>query len=175
MVRQTNWCVITGAPCSGKTAVVNELKQRGYRVVHEVARAYIDNPLAKGMRLDQIKADKLRFEEYILQEKIRIESKVPDSETIFFDRGVPDSIAYFKISGLDPAEPVNRSKTVRYRRIFLLARLGFLKDQVRSEDEETAFKLNLLIEESYRMLDYDIVPVPILSVKDRTDFILKRI
>jgi predicted ATPase len=56
-----------------------------------------------------------------------------------------------------------------------LARLGFLKDKVRSEDEETAVKLNLLIEESYRLLGYDIVPVPVLSVKERADFILNQI
>ena len=174
-MRQTNWYVITGAPCSGKTAVINELERRGYRVIHEVARAYIDEQLAKGLRLDQIKADELRFENHILKEKVRIESMLAENETIFFDRGVPDSIAYFNLTGLDPAEPVNRSKLVRYRKVFLLERLVFSKDRVRSEDEKTAVRLNLLIEESYRMLGYDIVPVPLLSIEARTDFILDRI
>ena len=31
----TNWHVITGAPCSGKTTVIRELERRGYSVVHE--------------------------------------------------------------------------------------------------------------------------------------------
>jgi predicted ATPase len=174
-VRHTNWYVITGAPCSGKTAVIDELERRGYKVIHEVARAYIDEQLAKGLQLGQIKDDELRFENYILKEKIRIESILAENETIFFDRGMPDSIAYFNLAGLDPAEPLSRSKLVRYKKIFLLERLGFFKDKVRSEDEETAVKLNLLIEESYRMLGYDIVPVPVQSIEARTDFILERI
>ena len=37
-MQQTNWHVITGAPCSGKTGVIRELGQLGHLVVHEVAR-----------------------------------------------------------------------------------------------------------------------------------------
>ena len=174
-MRQTNWCVITGAPCSGKTAVIHELKQRGYKVIHEVARAYIDEMLASGLALDQIKADVYHFEHHILQEKVKIESTLAEDETFFFDRGVPDSIAYFKLAGLNPEEPVNQSKSVRYKRVFLFARLGFFKDKVRTEDEKEAVKLNSLIEESYRLLEYDIVHVPVLSIKKRANFILQQI
>ncbi|MBW2239191.1 MAG: AAA family ATPase [Deltaproteobacteria bacterium] len=34
-MQQTNWHVITGAPCSGKTSVICELERRGHPVVHE--------------------------------------------------------------------------------------------------------------------------------------------
>ena len=174
-MRQTNWCVITGAPCSGKTAVIDELAWRGYRVIHEVARAYIDGQLENGLRLDQIRADELLFERHILHEKVRIESALADKETIFFDRGIPDSIAYFKLAGLDFAEPFSMSRLVRYKRVFFFERLGFLKDNVRSEDEDKAAKLHFLIEESYRKLGYDMVPVPVLPVRDRADLVLKHL
>jgi len=174
-MRRTNWSVITGAPCSGKTSVVNELEQRGYRVVHESARAYIDQQLAAGRRLDQIKADERAFELHILSAKLAIESTLPVNETIFFDRGIPDSIAYFKLAGLDTDTPLRKSKRWRYRRIFFFERLGFSEDRVRSEDEQTAERLNALILESYRMLDYDVVHVPVLSIEKRVEFILKLI
>ena len=45
---ETNWYVITGAPSSGKSSVIRELENLGYRVVHEVARAYIEEELKKG-------------------------------------------------------------------------------------------------------------------------------
>jgi predicted ATPase len=61
-MRYTNWYVITGAPSSGKTSVICDLEKLGYRVVHEVARAYLDEQLQKGKRLKQIKADSLSFE-----------------------------------------------------------------------------------------------------------------
>jgi len=171
-VRQTNWCVITGAPCSGKTAVIDELKRRGFHVINEVARAYIDEQLAEGLLLYQIKADELQFERHILNEKVRIEVSLSANETVFFDRGLPDSIAYFKLSGIDSTEPLKKSGYHRYKHVFFFERFGFSKDQVRSENEATADKLDFLIYDSYRMLGYDLVPVPKLPILERADFIL---
>jgi len=56
-MQQTNWHVITGAPCSGKTSVICELERLGHPVVHEAARAYIDKELEKGKTMARIKAD----------------------------------------------------------------------------------------------------------------------
>ncbi len=173
--RYTRWSVITGAPCSGKTAVIHMLEQRGYQVVHEVARAYIDRELAKGRSLSDIKANEWAFERHILLEKIKIEARLSPDEVIFFDRAVPDSIAYYRLNGLNPAEPFQKSREVRYQNIFLFERLSFLADPVRSEDEKTAHQLGQLIEESYRSLGYDLIHVPLLSVEKRADFILKHL
>lgn len=167
--------MITGAPCSGKTAVIHMLEQRGYKVVHEVARAYIDSELMQGKTLPQIKADEWAFERHILMEKVRIESRLKKDEIIFFDRGVPDSIAYYKLNGLDATEPFQKSSEVRYQNVFLFERLRFLTDPVRSEDDRTARRLNRLIQESYQSLGYDIIHVPLLSVEERTEFILKHL
>jgi predicted ATPase len=167
--------VITGAPCSGKTAVIKMLEQQGYKVVHEVARAYIDNELMRGKTLAQIKADEWAFERHILMEKVRIESTLKKDEVIFFDRGVPDSIAYYRLNGLDATEPFQKSGEVRYQNVFLFERLRFLRDPVRSEDEKTARRLNRLIEESYQSQGYDIIYVPVLSVEERTEFVLERL
>jgi len=174
-MRLTNWYIITGAPCSGKTSVIRELERQDYRVIHEAARAYIDQQLTTGCRLDQIKADKLAFESHILEAKLRIEASLPPDEIIFFDRGTPDSIAYFKLAGLDTAYPFDRSRRVRYRRVFFFERLGFSKDRVRAEDEKTAQQLDTLIQESYRMLGYEILRVPVLSIHRRVEFILERL
>jgi predicted ATPase len=46
---------------------------------------------------------------------------------------------------------------------------------VRSEDERTARRLSRLIEESYQSLSYDIIHVPLLSVEERTEFVLERL
>ena len=173
--RSTRWSVITGAPCSGKTAVIHLLEQQGYTVIHEVARAYIDAELAKGKTLSEIKADEWAFERHILMEKVRIESTLNKDEIIFFDRGIPDSIAYYELNGLDSSEPFQRSAAVCYRNIFLFESLRFARDTVRSEDKKTARQLNRLIEESYQSLGYDIIHVPVLSVEGRTEFVLKHL
>ena len=173
--QQTNWYVITGAPSSGKTSIIRELEGRGYRVVHEVARAYIEEALKKGRKLDEIKADALTFEQHILDRKIDIETSLPKEAVIFLDRAIPDSIAYYKLEGLDAAECLEKSKTVRYKKVFLFERLVFEKDPVRAEDQAIAAKLEYLLEESYRALGYTILRVPAIPVKTRTDFILKHL
>ena len=171
-MRKTNWNVITGAPCSGKTAVLCELELRGYRVVHEVARAYIDEELKKGKNMRQVKADILSFESHILYKKIDIEKSLPENATIFFDRAVPDSIAYYILEGLSPEDPINQSRLIQYKNIFFFQRLSFEKDDVRSEDDKIAGELDRLLLESYQMLGYDVVHVPLISVEERVDYIL---
>lgn len=170
--KQTNWHVITGAPCSGKTAVIDRLAGQGYRTVPEMARSYIDSRLAQGHTLEQIKADALAFEGHILMEKVRIERRLPSDQLVFMDRAVPDSIAYFKIEGLDPAHPLSLSQEVRYKSVFLFERLAFEKDAVRSESHETAARLEALLQESYARLGYALVRVPVMPVDQRTAFIL---
>jgi predicted ATPase len=172
-MRQTNWHVITGAPCSGKTTVIREIEQRGTRVIHEVARSYIDEQRGKGLRLEQIKADVLQFERHILLAKIRIEEALTDTEPVFLDRGVPDSIAYYRLEGIDPAEPIAFSHRARYRQVFFFERFELLKDGVRSEDDMMAAKLNDLLLEAYAQVGYDIIRVPPMPVADRTDLVLR--
>jgi predicted ATPase len=174
-MRLTRWCVITGAPCAGKTAVVSELAQRGYRVVPEAARSFIDGELKKGRRLAEIKSEPALFEGMIFRTKLDIEARLPAHERLFLDRALPDSIAYYLLEGLDPSEPRRHSRKVRYNRVFLFERIEFAKDLVRSEDAIIAARLEWLIEEAYRDLGYPIVRVPLMPIPARADFVLAHV
>jgi predicted ATPase len=174
-VRLTCWTVITGAPCSGKTSVIADLARRGFGVVPEAARAHIDTELRKGRPLLAIKSDPRRIESLIFKAKLRIEARLPADEPLFLDRALPDSIAYYLLEGLDPAEPRRQSLRTRYRRVFLFERLDFVKDPVRSEDSRTAARIERLIAAAYRELGYAIVRVPVLPIPARTEFILARL
>jgi len=45
---QTNWHVITGAPCSGKTTLINQLANLNFQTGLEAARQYFEIETAKG-------------------------------------------------------------------------------------------------------------------------------
>lgn len=141
-------------------------------MVAEAARAHIDAELKKGRRLDEIKSDPTRFEGRIFRIKLAIEARLPAEERLFFDRALPDSIAYYRLEGLDPTEPRRHSRRVRYRRVFLFERIEFMKDSVRTEDAETAAHIERLIEEAYTDLGYTFVRVPVMPVAERVDFVL---
>jgi len=171
----THWQVITGAPCSGKSTLIQALAKRGHRVVPETARAYIDLSLAQGLTLSQIKADPLKFERKILLEKVALETALPRDQLIFMDRAVPDSVAYYRFEGLDPAEPLRYSRTVRYETIFLIDHLAFEQDAVRSEDADGAARLEFMLAECYGLLGYTVVRVPVMGIDERTRFILRHL
>lgn len=174
-MRITNWYVITGAPCSGKTSVISRLEQLGYKVIHETARAYINEELDKGRTLDEIKADMSMFEHNIFYRKIELESLLPEKAIIFLDRAIPDSVAYFRFAGIDPKEPEEKSAGIRYRKIFLFERLRIKHDEVRNENEGDSILIDRLIEETYRTLGYEIIRVPVLPLERRVDFILENL
>jgi len=172
---ETNWFVITGAPCSGKTSVIRELETMGNTVVHEAARNYIEIQLAAGKTLEEIKADELAFERHILYQKVSIESNLEKTDLIFLDRAIPDSIAYFITAGLDPSEPLKKSRLFRYRKIFLFERFHFETDRVRSENDIIADRIERLIADSYRNLGYDVIRVPPVSIHRRVQWMMNSI
>lgn len=174
-MRNTNWCVITGAPCSGKTTVIRALEQSGYPVVHEAARRTIAAEIAAGRDPEEIRRTPLSFQRRVLAAKLSLERRLRDAETVFIDRGIPDSVAYFQFSGLDPAEPLAHSRLVRYRRIFFFERLPLVPDEVRREPEAAVARLDALLTKAYRRLGYPIIPVPVLPVAARIDYILARL
>lgn len=170
-----NGYVITGAPCSGKTSVIEGLSRRGWIVVPEAARAYIDSQLNLGYTLEEIKSDILSFEQHILYAKVKIEKGLSKTQAVFLDRAIPDSIAYFQLEGLDWTEPLAYSRMFRYKKIFLFDQLAFEKDAVRSENHVQAEHIESLLEQCYRDLGYPIMRVPALPIDQRIEFVLAHI
>ncbi|PKL72547.1 hypothetical protein CVV26_00860 [Candidatus Kuenenbacteria bacterium HGW-Kuenenbacteria-1] len=99
-----NWYVLTGGPSSGKTTLIKELKKLGYIVFLEAARVFIDKEIAKGKILKEIRNNETEFQKKILKIKIKTEKIAPKNKIVFFDRAIPDSIAYYQTCGLNPKE-----------------------------------------------------------------------
>ena len=174
---ETEWCAITGAPSSGKTSVIEELARRGHAVQGEVARELIQTDLKAGKSLSEIR-DKdhvQQLQRRILDVKLARERELDPKRLVFMDRGLPDSIAYFRLAGLDPSPAVEASKIFRYRAVFLLERLPLVKDGVRTEDDRQAAAIENMIVADYGSLGYDITRVPVLGIAPRADFILQKL
>lgn len=168
----TQWIVITGAPCAGKTTLIEAFHARGYTISPEVARAMIDRRLAAGETIDDIVADKAKLQVDILNEGIARHATLDPQQLIFMDRGLPDSIGYFNVFHLDTAPAVAASQQYRYRKIYILDALPLVHDNARVEDNETAALIGRLITQAYSDLGYDIVRIPVLTIDQRVDMIL---
>ena len=183
MLKQNNWYVITGAPHSGKTTLINLLNNLGYKTRDETARLFIDREMAKGKTLEEIRGDELGFQREVLQMKIITEKEADCEEVIFWDRGIPDSDAYYELisSKLEEAliieeEFVEAIKNSKYKKVFLLDYYPYSKDYARIESEEEQIKLHSLLEDSYRKLKAEIIKVPVMnSDEERLNFILNNL
>lgn len=170
----TSWIVITGAPSSGKTSVIDALTSRGYAVQGEVARELIEECLRHGLSLADVKADGgKQLQADILRIKTSREKQLAPLDTVFMDRGMPDSISYFRLAGLDTNAAMAACRHFRYRAVFIFDRLPVIRDGVRSEDEAAAMQIDVMLEADYRTLGYVPVRVPVMPIAARTDFILK--
>jgi predicted ATPase len=61
---------------------------------------------------------------------------LPKEDLIFFERGLPDSIAYYEFCGIDPKPVVKICEKIRYKGVFLLESLPYKRDYARVESEE---------------------------------------
>lgn len=174
-MQATNWIIITGGPSSGKSTVLEYLKTKGYPITAEIARVFIDEEIAKGKTLTEIRANEKGFQDRVLQIKIELEEQIPPEQLTFFDRGIPDSIAYLKISGGDITQALYASQKRRYMAVFLFDQVPFEQDYARTKDEKEANRIGQLLHEAYAYLGYDVFRVPLMSVEERAQFILKEL
>ena len=169
----TKWFVITGAPCSGKTTVINELAKLGYLTVPEAARALIEKCLMQGETLEAIRSNEAAFQKELFELKLDLELRLEANKITILDRALPDSITYYKNAGLDPKPILESCAKFKYSKVFIFDRLPLKADYARNEDEAKAAWLDLELEKDYRALGLDVLRVPVMTVSERTKAIIK--
>jgi len=99
---QTNWHVITGASCSGKTTLLDQLSDRGFLTAAESAREYFDREIARGRTVEEIRENGPALQCAIDDLQRRLEHGFRANEVIFLDRALPDSLSFYRVAGLNP-------------------------------------------------------------------------
>lgn len=172
---ETNWYVITGAPSSGKTTLINQLASAGYTIAPEVARDYIKGLLESNHTLDDIIHDNLQLQREILAIALKRERRLQANQLIFFDRGTPDSLGYFRYYNIDAEHVIHTCQRIRYKKLFYCQQLPLEYDSVRVEDNLSARKIGELIYDAYRNLGYELIELPAIPVQQRIDIILSHL
>tara|TARA_R110002110_G_scaffold65206_4_gene179992 strand:- start:75062 stop:75739 length:678 start_codon:yes stop_codon:yes gene_type:complete len=169
----SNWIVITGAPCSGKSTVITYLKDCGFNVNHEVAQGYIDEQQAEG--IEKPWEDKEKFQKAILTRQRTVEDALvtqgKSNKTIFFDRGIPDAIAYFSYFGVADDKIPDSVLVTKYKHVFIFDKpKSDVRHGVDGDDPE---RLVQLIKNEYKRHKCKIHIVPVMPVEQRAAFVLR--
>ena len=176
MKKINNGYILTGGTGSGKTTLLNELESLGYHAFDEHIRELVSN---KGVN-DYTKVDHLEICLSLFRKFKRDFEIAGNISTCFFDRGLPDIIAFLKFSGQQiPDELINECKEKRYNdNVFLVELLD--KSQYKTEEHcnisyEDSKKLHEIIKEIYSEFGYNLISVPPKDIGKRIEEILEKI
>ena len=172
---QTNWHVLTGAACAGKTTLIDMLADRGYQTVPEAARTLIERELAKGRVLEEIYENGDVLAPAVAEVQQRVEHRLRAADTIFLDRGLPDQLFFYRNFGLDPNGILAECFHHRYASVFLLDRLDLQLDGARVPDDTYTVLLDEWLYRDYTALGYGVIRVPVLPPQERIEFVLEKL
>ena len=172
--------VITGGPGSGKTTIINRLKKLDFHCFDEISRNFI--ALGKSNGKDNFfKEEPQTFSQFLWEGRLgqyreseQMESQKNINPWLFFDRGLPDVVAYLKYMNhlIDGWE--NELNDYPYDLIFLICpeKSIYQQDKERMESFEEALEIHRLLQQTYHPLGR-CIEVPFLTVDERVNFVLK--
>ena len=165
--------VISGAPGSGKTTLINAIKEQDVFCFEEVSRSIISEAQQSGEEQPFL-TDPLAFSKLLLSRRID-QYKYPQQTKIhLYDRGVHDVIAYLEGIGKSYPNDFNtKVQQLAYDKVFLLPpwKEIYTQDSERYETYEDAVDIHNHLVAVYKRFLMSVIEVPKVSVEDRIRFL----
>lgn len=170
--------IITGAPGTGKTSIVEELHSRGYDCYGEIAREVIVEEAELGSGIHPA-TDVLAFTKKVV-EKMKQQLRESNTKAIsFYDRGLPDSAGYLLLENIEVPEYLEfEIAASNYEKIVFITPFWeeiFVNDHVRFETMDQAKAIANALHKSYTKYGFNLVEIPVGTVAERVDFILNTV
>lgn len=170
--------IVTGGPGAGKTTLLDELNQYGFITAPEEGRRIIQEQLSfNGEALPWI--NKKYFAELMFEASVKTYQNMKlmaDQKTVFFDRGIPDTIGYLKLENIPvPIEMETKAREMRYHKnIFILPpwKEIYENDLERKQTFKEAVLTFSRMKEIYLEYGYNLIEVPKVTAEKRAQFIL---
>ncbi|WP_419211360.1 AAA family ATPase [Maribacter sp. X9] len=178
--------VITGGPGTGKTVLISSLEENGFYCFHEVIRTMTLEALNGKEFTDELVNpiafvnDSKSFNDQLLNARLNhfIEAQALEEKHVFYDRGLPDVLAYmdyFKQS-YDQGF-IDICTENRYDEVLILPpwEAIYVQDNERMEDFKQSCDIHDHLEAKYTELGYNPIEVPFGPIEERMRFVLQLI
>jgi predicted ATPase len=173
-MRSRDFYILTGAPGSGKTTILDNLGA-DIRCVGEPAREILAEQRSIGGAGTHDRDPSL-FIELLLQRSIAKHEAAQGWEgAAVFDRGVPDCVAYATLMGMDPSPSILASEAYRYHSEVLILEPWeeiYTVDDERTMSFSETIGFHEAILHAYEQTGYVLIDVPRDPVENRAAFVL---
>jgi predicted ATPase len=169
--------ILTGAPGSGKTAIIRQLELDGFGVVEEAATDVHALEQARGV------AEPWKHPSFIdaiaeLQRRRQVRASRETDEVQFHDRSAICTAALAVWLGYPLSDTLSRelkrveTEAIYQKRVFFVQNLGFITPtQARQISFEETLRFERVHEETYRSFGFELVLIGPRSLRDRADAI----
>jgi len=168
--------IITGAPGTGKSTLIEALENQGILCLKEISRQIIiseQNQGNDGMPWENIE----RFTELVFAKTK--ESLHASPQSVFCDRSLVDSLAYIKHKKKSIPDYLEHFSFQKYyhKTVFFAQpwKAIYKNDPQRPEDFEAQLLLSSQLEKTYNYLGFNLVVLPFVSVESRVAFVLEKL
>lgn len=170
-----HYYLLTATSGTGKTSLINSLRSNKFCCSEENVRKVLKEQLnsdGPGLPSKYCKLFVQMMVDYSVDQYNKFLSSV---KSVFFDRGLPDTVAYGIRFEIDTEEFNQAAQKYRYNKTaFICAPWKdiFINDSERKGTFEMYKKFHQVLVTQYEKLDYELIEVPFMSIEDRKIFIL---
>ena len=172
MPTHSNRYIITGGPGSGKSSLLAALVKQKYQGFEEISRVIIREQ-------HEIGGDKVPWQNLAAFADLcydRMSAQLDDCKSncpCFYDRGLPDIIAYVRRGSLEVPEKYFEKAKSYNKTVFLAPAWEdiFVNDDERPESFKDAVEINKFLRATYEDLGFHIIELPKISIEERLAFI----
>ena len=170
---------LIGGPATGKTTLIDALKAKGFSCMDEISRQITIEAQKKGVK-QLFLEDPIWFSKQLLEARKNqfLASQNFNEPLVFFDRGLPDVVAYLDYIKSDfDHEFITVCETHKYDQVFILPPWKAIHktDNERYESFDQLVEIHEYLKKWYNKFGYTAIEIEKGSIEDRLEFILESI
>jgi predicted ATPase len=169
----TKKIVLTGAPSTGKTSLINQLSRTDITCFEEMSRHVIAKGQQNGVK-NPFLENPLAFSEALFGHRLEDYFAANKTHIHLYDRGIHDVVAYLQHIGAEvPCGMLEDCHSFKYDAVFILPpwEAIYTKDNERLESFEDAQKLHDALINTYTQFGMSCIEIPKGSLREREAFI----
>lgn len=170
---------LIGGPATGKTTLIDALKAKGFSCMDEISRQITIEAQKNGVK-QLFLEDPIWFSKQLLEARKNqfLASQNFNEPLVFFDRGLPDVVAYLDYIKSDfDQEFIAVCETHKYDQVFILPPWKAIHktDNERYESFDQLVEIHEYLKKWYNKFGYTAIEIEKGSIEDRLEFILESI